>query len=719
MIFTVIYGGMMRYLLSCALLFGSVAQANPVGFYRALRHLGFDNKRIGKIVTGVIDHAKKKSDFVLTTEKTSEVTQGYRFFQEESGALVMQKIDTQPGKIVLGQPEIIDINLADYGLALDQLAGLTGREAREAIRLLRRGKPLDLVISKENSDLAGVIFEINDGKLTSQEYFVVNDIKELAEQKIIDFPALRQQQDKAQQQLAEQQTNLFQQLSALYNKIVDHNNNRKVAEVGEDFKRHIAPTPLANKPSVVNERFFVDEFPYFAEKVPDSLAEEIAELFGQKNIEKLILSLNSRVANSKYQLPFLPNKDELAQLAAISKGENLEAFIDTTRETALARQQQLLSSLATEKTTPNKVRLLSDLLYVRTEDISKAISHPQKSSSSHSYRSGTIPLDEFDNRGINRRQKIKELYHQKVEASYLDSDQAIRIHDLIDKIYHTTKSADTRLHFDIDAPQEFFNGRSFSEISADRKQGKVYLTDDELADYQSYLYDEIAEEALKTGQEKEAITLIKRHTDALGVEVCTTADCSVSLIEDYIDILKKELIERANKQYLDEFKLPKKETVVEEVKETVAKGVDEIINLVAKNKENYREVAEGVVVTKNFARKFADLPEIQQNPIVETIESTSDGVQQWREVPQQENILSYLGNNKKNYAHVKKPRVKEARDTGLYTLRIERKTILYFKWEKDGTIVLANFANNDSKNHGKAISSAADSLKRHWPTVKK
>ena len=235
-------------------------------------------------------------------------------------------------------------------------------------------------------------------------------------------------------------------------------------------------------------------------------------------------------------------------------GVAIREFVDPKR------QQQLLNELFSGKSLikQERARLLIEILGVHKANI-KAVFYfiPPRNISIvvDRYMNGVIPFASIDKYGFNRRQLFKELLHDIVTESSFDNAIADKLHVEIDQVFPMNKPLTIFDNaFDTDAPQKFFSDRSFSEVVTDKRQGKVYLTDTELADYQTYLYDEIAEAAIESGQEKQAIALINKHADALEVTICDSGDCSLSSIEDYIDALEKSLIERVNKNYLDEFK---------------------------------------------------------------------------------------------------------------------------------------------------------------------
>lgn len=721
----------MRYLLALyyLLVFGLVAQANPATFYRALKHLGFDNKRIAKIVVKVKEQAKNAEVFSLVTQKINNDSHGYRFYQKKSGELVMQKFEVRSGVPILGQQEIIDPNLADYQLALDELVGLTGKRASEAEQFLRTGQPLDIKLSQDQlANHAGIILRVDNGKLVQQHYLIVDGVEEFGERELVDFAMLRQRQ--VQQEIRAQQ-----RVHQVLQGVIDDINNRKIIDLIEGKAKGITQLPPVKNTistetikTIVDDRFFIDNLKDITSNLPERFATKISKLFGKNNIKELMLYLQNHANAAERQLPIFPNKHQLAQIETILKenldNEEVEKFVGTIKKLALARQQRLLQPLFADSTPKKeKAKLLFELLHVQTPDIIKKLSFSSASKDGTKYyagtryRDGTIPYGSLDKYGVNRRQAVRELLHDNVTTSYLNSDDAKKIHTIIDELYHTDKPP-TILDkaFDIDAPQKFFRARSFSEVVAAKRQGKVYLTNTELADYQTYLYDEIAEIAIERGQEAQAIALIRKHADALEVTICDSGDCSISLIEDYINALEKSLIERANKNYLDEFKPSKNsKKVAVDVPNMIDTRLTETINAVAKGGNSYDEIAEGVTITKHFAKEFADLPTTQQNTIIEIITNTSDGVQQWRETPPQEGILSYLKENVKTYQRLRKPRMGEARDIKLHTLRVDRRITLYFKQEKNGSIVLANLTTNNSlKAYDDGIERAVSSLQNQY-----
>ena len=747
----------MRYLSAIAiLLFSSAVQANPTTFYRALKHLGFDNKRIAKIVTGVASQAKNNETYVLITKKIKDVSSGYRFSQKKSGELVMQKFEVHSGVPSLGQEEIIDPNLSYYQLALSELVGLTGKQANKAERLLRTGQPLDLVLSP--NDLAnhvGVILQSNNGKLTQQYYLVVDGVKEFDDRELVDFAMLHQRQ-------VRQKISAQQRIHQVFQGIFDDINNRKIIDIVKDKAKSIKQLPTAkdNTPqqlpmndiiSMKQTRqqhllsvLFTDKS--LDESDTSKLLFEILDISGADIAKKFSLPLSSRSVPKYYMKGGTPsdrldirgiNKrqllnellhEEVNKKVAISSissddADKIHNIIDERFPVGMTirrvvdpdQQQQLLDELFGGKslTKQERARLLIEILGVHKANVRTILSlSPRNMSIAVSrYMNGSIPFDSVDRQGVNRLQAFKKLLHDRVSTSSFDSDIVDKLHVEIDEVYITKKTILDKA-LDIDAPQKFFSARSFSKVVADKRQGKVYLTDSELVDYQAYLYDEIAEVAIESGREKQAIALIKKHAEALDVTICDSGDCSVNLIENYIDAIDKSLREQANKNYLDEFK--PKEVAVDLTKTTTVR-LSENISSIAKGKNTYGEVAEGVTVTKYFAKKFTELPAEHQNPIVEIIENTSDVVQQWRETIQQEGILSYLKENVKTYQRVKKPRRGEARNVKLYTLRIDRRTTLYFKQDNNASIVLANLTTNNSQNaYDDGIKKAVSSLQNHY-----
>ena len=142
----------MRYLSATVLLmFGLVAQASPTTFYRALKHLGFDNKRIAKIVTGVVSQTNDNEVYVLITKKFKDVSRGYQFSQKKSGELVMQKFEVHSGVPSLSQKEIKefgDRELVDFAM-------LRQRQVQQKVSAQQRVHQL----------LQGVIDDINNRKI--------------------------------------------------------------------------------------------------------------------------------------------------------------------------------------------------------------------------------------------------------------------------------------------------------------------------------------------------------------------------------------------------------------------------------------------------------------------------------------------------------------------------------------------------------------------------
>lgn len=247
----------MRWLLvSMLLVLSFELQATPATFYRALKHLGFDNKRIAKIVIGIKESAKNGEVFSLVTKKHKDTTNGYRFFQKESGELVMEKFEVRSGIPKIGNKETIDPNLADYQLAISELTGLTGKQAKETELLLRKGRVLDLKLSKDELvDHAGIILQVDNGRLVQQQYLVLDGVKEFADQELVDFAMLRNRKTRQNQQLAEQKISFQQRLTQLLTGIIDHNNNRKVADVVNDLKQL---PPAEVKPPAVEAKTVVD-----------------------------------------------------------------------------------------------------------------------------------------------------------------------------------------------------------------------------------------------------------------------------------------------------------------------------------------------------------------------------------------------------------------------------------------------------------------------------
>ena len=745
----------MRYLLATAILvFALVAEASPVAFYRALKHLGFDNKRIAKIVIGLKERAKNGEAFSLVTQKINDISHGYWFSQKKSGELVMQKFEVRSGVPSLGQKEIIDPNLADYQLALGELVGLTGKQANEAEHLLRTGQPLDLVLSQgDSANHAGIVLKTNNGKLTQQYYLVVDGLKEFDDRELVDFAMLRQKQ-------VQQKIRVQQRVHQALQGIIDDINNRKIIDIVEGGAKGISWRPPSSS-DVKKVNTIIDEPDHLNGATQTRTQQLLSSLFSDSKIESpteikhLVELLDIQRLDMAKRLGLSPKNDTIGKYMngmipqdrfnkeGINRRRALNELFHEQTDKKLATQDldenyakkihdlidriyriepdmhQLLNSLFTDPSLDSggKIKLLSKILNVRNAEIVDKLSLSSSSVASPYKNGRSIPHDMVDKNGINKRQKLKELFHEKVDeklaASEIDDEVATKLHDFIDELLPTNKPS-TILDqvLDIDAPQKFFSARSFSEVVTDKRQGKVYLTDTELADYQTYLYDEIAEVAIETGKEKQAIALIKKHAEALDVTICDSGDCSLSLIEDYIDALEKSLIKQANKNYLDEFK--PNEIAVDVVKKTTAR-LSETISSVAKGKNPYDKVAEGITVTKYFAKKFADLPVDRQNLVVEIIKNTSDVMKQWQETIPQEGILSYLKENVQTYQRIKKPRMGEARSVKLYTLRIDRRTTLYFKLEENDSIVLANLTtNNSDKAYDEGIKRAVSSLQSQY-----
>ena len=746
---------MRKLLISMLLVFSSGSQATPTTFYRALKHLGFDNKRIAKIARGIMESTEKDKGFSIITKKYNETTDGYRFSQKESGELIMEKFEVRAGIPKIGDKEIIDPNLAYYQLAIGELTGLTGKQAREAELLLRKGQAVEQIISEDGSDQAGIILQTNNGKLFLHHYFTIDGIKEFAERELVDFVTLRQKRD---QRLAiEQKNNSLKHLQLLLQSIVDRNNNRKVADVAKDLERlspaKVNPPVEATKP-VAEAKPSKPPVTAIKNIVDQPIDSMLSSLFTDKSLTEkeraslLMKVLDIQKADLQKKFSFLPHRQIHIQVSEYMNGripydavdkygfnrkrllnnishekvetldidnetaQKLHTVIDEIYSIRIADQQQLLSFLrSSNSSAKDKVIALVELLDVQATDIADKTSSPIKQA--YKYRQGQIPLDSLDKNGINRRQQLNQLFHEKANVSDLDHEITKELHAIIDELYQIKKSPTIFDNtFDVDAPQKFFSGRSFSEVATDKQQGKVYLTDSEFANYQTYLYDEVAEVAIESNQEQQAIALINKHAEALDVTICDSGDCSVSLIDDYLETLEKELIERANKNYLDSFQ-PKKE--VANTTKVAVSNLNEKINSVASGKATHDEVIEGIVVTKSFAKKFDKLPTGQQNPIIEIIKDTSGGVQQWRKTNSQESILSYLQKNIQKYQQVQKPRMGEAKNTKLHTVRISRRTTIYFEWGEDGNMVLGNLTVNTDQNvYEEAIAQAVRNLRDQY-----
>ena len=382
----------MRYLSATVLLvFGWAAQASPATSYRALKHLGFDNKQIAKIVTGVASQTNDNEVYVLITKKFKDVSSGYQFSQKKSGELVMQKIDIQSGKLTMGQQEIIDPNLTDQRL-IEQQANL--------LQLLQ-----------------GVIDHNNNRKVAD----VVNDLKK-------SLPtALTHLTPQQKFRLSQQQW----MLSSLFSDaLLDTPTQIKyLFEILDVQKKDIAQK-LSLPPHYVSV--------YRKGVIPRDTADMHGINKRHLLTELLHEQTDKKVATSSYDSISSDDADKIHNLIN-------EIYYPNTATKAITINQQLLSPLFNDRSLNNsaKIKYLFEILDVRKTDLSKKFSLlPYKSRSPYvnSYMNGAIPRDTVDIHGINKRHLLKELLHErvneKVAASFIDSDDAQKIHALIDKILY-------------------------------------------------------------------------------------------------------------------------------------------------------------------------------------------------------------------------------------------------------------------------------------------
>ena len=383
----------MRYFLATVLLvFGGAAQANPATFYRALKHLGFDNKRIAKIVTGVASQTKNNEVYVLITKKSKDVSRGYQFSQKKSGELVMQKFEVHLGVPSLGQKEIIDPNLTDQRL-IEQQTSL--------LQLLQ-----------------GVIDYNNNRKVVD----VVNDLKKPAPTALTHLTSqqkfrLSQQQWMLSSLFSDTALDTSTKLKYLF-EILDIQTKTIEQKLSSsrttayEYRRGVIPLDVDDKHGI-NRRQLLNEL----------LHERTAE----------------KVSSSSYDRISSDDGDKIHNLI------NEIYYLDTAPK-AITIPQQLLSSLFNDTAldTSTKLKYLYEILDVGKADLGEKFSSlPYRSRSSYvnAYMNGAIPRDTVDMYGINKRHLLKELLHErvneKVAASFLDSDDAKKIHDLIDEIFHT------------------------------------------------------------------------------------------------------------------------------------------------------------------------------------------------------------------------------------------------------------------------------------------
>lgn len=393
----------MRYLLVAVLLsLGLSAQANPVMFYRTLKDLGFDNKRIAKIVTKVKEHRQNQQfnePFFLITRKFKDATDGYQFFVKRSGELEIQKFKNHSGKLTLGRLEVIDPKLTNQQL------------------IEQRAKLLQL--------FQGVIDHHNSHKVID----IANGLKQSRVASLIHLTP-RQKLRLSQKQ--------WMMSSLFFDTALDEPTKAKylfdILDVQtKDITQKFSLTPSASSYSLAYSYRSGKVIPY---DVPDKRGVNKRQLLNELLHQQTELKVSTP---SHHHI----SRDEADKLHDIID----EIYHVETTTSRTMTSQQLLSTLFSDSSLndSNKVKYLFEILDIQRADLSKNLSllpTRVRSAYTNAYIKGTVPRDTVDMHGINKRQLLKELLHQrvneKVAASSLDHDDAQKIRTLIEEIFHIT-----------------------------------------------------------------------------------------------------------------------------------------------------------------------------------------------------------------------------------------------------------------------------------------
>ena len=360
----------MRYLLATVLLSASfMVQANPTTLYRALTHLGLDNKRIAKIAVKMkerITNQQFNKPFILITNKFDDVTTGYQFFAKKSGTIEIQKFEDHAGELSLGQLEVIDPTLT-------------------------------------------------------------------------------------KQQLIAQRTKLLQLLQG----VIDHNNNRRVADVYRG--QPLPASTIAHRQKLLSALFSskddLTKIRYLLELL-EVRAIDLAKLFHLSpegvTIGKYLrgrvphIRLDKHGINRRQALNELLHKRTRVVLSNSHEAQTVHVLIDNFYriEKTATNKHQLLGLLLTDEslTDSQKIKHLSKILEVREADIAERLRLPKRSPTAGHYKNGRhIPHDGVDKYGVHRRYELRKLYHEQADASSFDVDDTNRMRDMIDEVFHTAK----------------------------------------------------------------------------------------------------------------------------------------------------------------------------------------------------------------------------------------------------------------------------------------
>ena len=483
----------MRYLLvGVLLLSGLSVQASPATFYRALKHLGFDPKRIATIATdlsGGIGHTLGEV-FADKSLKNSD-----------------------KAKLLIGMLEVRRTEMADT-LALPYNAsvisnyrnGMIPRDEFDRFGINRRHRLNEMLHkrvkekvadSSISSDIAGKLHDIIDQlwstkKIAHQQLLsaLFND-KSLNKpdqiKMLIEFLDVQKAEIAIKLSVSDIQANVYrygykipynkmdnkginrrQKLNELYHEKV----NEKLATsaissddadklhtlINDVYRINKALTDPTHQQRLLTELFAgksLAEGKIFTTKERVRMVVEILDIQASDIRKKLGSGLSPAYKYMKGMIPFdrLDNngvnkrqllkelyhkKIETSALGSDDRARLAEIVDELLPTEQTIHQQQLLNFLFTDKSLNDagKTKLLNNILEVKELEIANKLSLPANYPSSSQYRRGMIPSDRVDSRGINRRQQLNELLHEKVANGDFDDDDADKLHEMIDQLYH-------------------------------------------------------------------------------------------------------------------------------------------------------------------------------------------------------------------------------------------------------------------------------------------